>query len=198
MYHSPTEVVKKISNNRTYITMSADGWLWEAGKSLWTRNFTLDYESMPSGQPDKLVMLEDFRGGVDGRVWMACALSGEVCVIKFDHRNKKEELEKEAENWRLVWGVKDAQVIRLGERPALMMPYAKPIDNWDDVKVIEAVRLAVKTMVQKKLIHKDLARRHAGLFNGEVVFFDLRQVEEIGDESAAMGEMFKQLQIDSE
>jgi hypothetical protein len=25
-----------------------------------------------------------------------------------------------------------------------------------------------------------LARRHAGLFNGEVVFFDLRQVEEIG------------------
>jgi hypothetical protein len=202
MYHSDTETVKRIDPNRPYITMTKDAWLWE--KVKWGRNFTLDYKTMPSGQPKKLFMLEDFRGGVDGRVWLACTGLGEMCAIKFDHDNNKEALELEAKNWQEIWGMKSTQVIELGGKYALMMPYVKPIENWEDPQVRKAVIKATRKMAKLGRIHRDLDPRHVGMITpmkkGDpitVVFFDLRQIEREDNESVAMEEMFKRLNIDA-
>jgi hypothetical protein len=201
MYHSDTVAVTRIDSNRPYITMTKDAWLWERVK--WGSDFRLNYKNMPSGQPKKLFMLEDFRGGVDGRVWLACTGLGEMCAIKFDHDNNKEALELEAKNWQDIWDKKSTQVIELGGKYALMMPYVKPIENWNDPLVREAVVVATKRMASLGLVHRDLDPRHVGMITpmkkGEpitVVFFDLRQVEK-ENETQAMIEMFKRLNIDA-
>lgn len=202
MYHSPTAPVKRFSSQRPYIAMTDTNWTWEAVK--WGAKFQANYKTMPSTQPDKLFLLEDFRGGVDGRVWLACSKQGEICVIKFDHMEKKEALEKEAQHWRDIWGHKDTQVITLSGKPALMMPYMKRIENWKDPQILEATKQAVRTMASKGFVHKDLKKRHVGIMSpskkGEryqVGFLDLRQVEPM-EETEALQSMFNALSLDQD
>lgn len=193
MYHSPTDPVKRISSDRAYIVLYKDVWKWE--KVKWGKEFRLNYKQMPTDQPDKLILLEDFRGGVDGRVWLACTTKGEMCAIKFDHLGKKSALEEEASRWRTIWEKKDTRVVQLGGEFALMMPYMKHVEDWSDPIILEAVHNAAKTMAKKGYVHKDLHRRHVGYSSPvkktdknqaemEVIFFDLRTVEKMEEDEA--------------
>lgn len=189
MYHSPTNKVNRISSNRPYIAMYQDTWMWETVK--WGNKFKLNYKKMPTSQPEKLYFIEDFRGGVDGRVWLACTPNGEMCAIKFDHEESKTSLEKEANYWKLIWNKINTQVITLGGRPALMMPFMKNIENWNDPTIIEDVLEAAKKMAKLGFVHKDLKKPHVGYMSpkkknarNEVVFYDLRQIEEMNEEES--------------
>jgi hypothetical protein len=201
MYHSPVEVVEFTSDNRPYITMTEDAWFWT--KVKWGKKFKLNYKTMPSEQPKRLILLKDFRGGVDGRVWLACTTKGEMCAIKFDHEDNKEALEREATHWREIWNIEKTQVITLGGKHALMMPYVKPPPDTTDPLYQKGLLKAVRTMASKGYSHSDLASRHVGIMTPkkkneppDVFFFDLRQLEEIEDEASAVSEMLRKLNID--
>ncbi len=83
-----------------------------------------------------------------------------MCAIKFDHENDAIALENEAKHWRDIWDKPCAQVIQLGKRPALMMPFMKRFTAWNDTSQVEAVKNAAKKMVTKGYQHSDLSQRH--------------------------------------
>lgn len=199
MYHSPITPVTRFSRDRPYIAMTKSSWQWESVK--WSATFQPNYKVMPSTQPNKLYLVDDFGGGRDGRVWLAVTKKGEMCVIKFDHTGNREALEKEAKHWQHIWGKKEVQVITLCGRPALMMPYMKPIEDWNDAEIKKAIVEAAEIMARKGLVHNDLTRRHVGFASPvkkgaktEVVFFDLRDVTEM-DETEALNTMIKKLEL---
>jgi len=129
------------------------------------------------------------------------AKNGEMCAIKFDHENNLDALEKEALNWKVIWERSHTQVIQLGKRPALMMPYMKQFTAWNDISQVEVVRNAAKKMVDKGFQHSDLSKRHVAYASPtkkgaakEVVFLDNRKIDVATTESLQL--MLKKLNIE--
>ena len=61
---------------------------------------------MPANNSKSLILLRDLRGGVHGRVWIACSTKGNVCVIKFaQNREKVQLIYDEQKLWNDVWGL---------------------------------------------------------------------------------------------
>ena len=59
---------------------------------------------MPAANIKSLVLLRDLRGGMHGRVWLACSSSGNICVIKFSqNEGSKNSLYHEQQIWNNVW-----------------------------------------------------------------------------------------------
>ncbi|ATE82164.1 hypothetical protein psal_cds_358 [Pandoravirus salinus] len=140
-------------------------------------------------------------------------------VIKFGHEGADVEpgdgddlqsggcLWREALVWRRVWGVTTARTTTLCGRPALVMPFARPVaastDEANRVGAIDAVLQAVERMAAAGLCHDDLHWRHVGIIaqrqcgdatvvNGAaqnmadmVVFFDLARVSRRRPERAS-------------
>ncbi|AVK74767.1 hypothetical protein pqer_cds_345 [Pandoravirus quercus] len=140
-------------------------------------------------------------------------------VIKFGHESADAEpgdeddlqsggcLWREALVWRRAWGVSTAHTTALCGRPALVMPYARPVaanvDDANRVGAIEVVLQAVERMAAAGLCHDDLHWRHVGIIprclscntdtadgivqeaGGMVVFFDLARVSRRRPEKAS-------------
>lgn len=156
MYYTKTEKIERFNPSRPYIVMDKDTWYWSTVK--WNPSFKPNYHVMPKSQPKKLYLIEDFRGGVDGRVWLASTPKGEMCVIKFDHSDKFDDLKKEADNWKTLYADKTyTQMITLCGRPALMMPYGKPINNLKQTKDVENL---LEYIAKMGMIHMDLKPSH--------------------------------------
>ncbi len=107
MASSPHEKVKLIDSERPYIIMNKKEWVW--AKVKFPRKFALNY-AMPMSNTQKFILIADFRGGADGRVWMVCSISGRVGVIKFPQEKEKgtetdapiTRLKKEQERWQTI------------------------------------------------------------------------------------------------
>ena len=102
---------------------------------------------MPTVSTKRYILLRDFYGGVHGRVWLACSTSGRICVLKFPRQSGTEEsLRRELHIWNNVWGI-PAQLKKVSDRPALVMPFVKPCNEGvvsEDIK--EAVNSAILNM----------------------------------------------------
>lgn len=76
----------------------------------------------------RLLLLQDYRGGADGRVWLVAAeSSGALGVLKFPRAhlvNRQKALEQEAAVWRRVWDSSAAHVVTIAGEAALLMPFA--------------------------------------------------------------------------
>ena len=72
-------------------------------------------------------LLQDYRGGADGRVWLVAAeSSGALGVIKFPRRHLADpkQLQAEADRWREVWDARAARLVILAGEGALLLPFA--------------------------------------------------------------------------
>lgn len=100
----------------------------EAPPYHWKRltNFTLKLLQAVDIRSASFFLLQDYRGGADGRVWLVAAeSSGALGVIKFPRRHlARHHLEAEAELWKKVWGARSTRVVVLADEPALLMPFA--------------------------------------------------------------------------
>lgn len=104
---------------------------WRVGKAPpyhWKRlsHFTLKLLLAVDPRSDNFFLLQDYRGGADGRVWLVAAeSSGALGVIKFPKRHlaNHQQLEAESALWKKVWRA-DARVVTLAGEAALLLPFA--------------------------------------------------------------------------
>ena len=101
--------------------------------------FKLQY-SMPSSNTQYLYLLEDYHGGADGRVWLACNSGGRLVVVKYSKENNFIE---EAELWRTIWGQNTVITSTILGCNAVFMPFTyhalcrdgkisfKPLSHWN-------------------------------------------------------------------
>ena len=197
MYYSKNVPVKRISSKRPYIVLSREKWLWKYIK--WSKNFQLDYKRMPESC-DSFILLEDLRGGAEGRVWLACTERGEMCAIKFYHENDKKGLREECSNFNKTNspnGIQKAFLTILNEIEALVMPFGFPIENASQN---EEVLKAINDLAQRKICHKDIRPRHccwrSPVKTGssrQIMFIDTRNIEEEMDPLQAKMKMLQLL-----
>lgn len=207
------QTVSRMSIKRPYIKLTEDTWYWiTLGKN--DKIPKLNFRKMPKLDSDlNLLLLEDFRGGEDGRVWLACSMKGEVCVIKFAERDTKKESQQtpeqklgmEASNWNTL-GRNEVQVKKLGGCPALVMPYIRPLKQEELHEKKVAVQTAARAVVNAGLRHDDMHLRHVGVMSPrkktekpQVVFFDLAHMTEIvteEDKEKAYNHMISKLSLD--
>ncbi len=203
MAASPHETVKLIDSERPYIIMTKDKWIW--AKVKFPRNFALNY-AMPTSNTQKFILIADFRGGADGRVWMVCSMSGRVGVIKFPQEDEQRgeaddapiaRLKKELKHWQTIWGYSSCRIVKLAGQSALLMPYIKPvvggggaasgretdIINTVPGEVQELVKDAVREMASKGVYHADLHWGHVGVVSPQkrgqqrrAIMYDLARV----------------------
>ena len=147
-----------------------------------SKNLKLNYSQFPSSTATNFYLLQDFGGGGDGRVWLACSTNGNVCVIKFLHetKNGKDILEQEKNIWICIWNL-PARVVQLFDQHALIIPYVETNpENVSDTKKIQSTKSAIEKLAKGGFIHNDLHWRHVGFYNKEeeiqAVLFDLVRV----------------------
>ncbi|MHB1873112.1 MAG: hypothetical protein ACYCT1_20035 [Steroidobacteraceae bacterium] len=194
-----------IDSNRPYIIMDEQTWYWATIPEFSKEEFVLSTR-IPPKSVKKLVLLEDYRAGEDGRVWLTCSMKGNLCVIKFgslDEKDPKVPLEQEAQRWREVWGL-DARVIMLGGNWALMMPRVRTISKEKLSKdQISQVQVAVQHMADKHYYHKDLKWEHVAWASPvkkgnphTAVFLDLCRVEKKENCKACFTQMMNDLGLE--
>ena len=113
---------------------------------------------MPNAKANNFILLQDFGGGIHGRVWLACSTTGKLCVLKFPHRSGSDEsLTRERIIWNNIWKI-PVFMKRISDRMALVMPFVKPYSEEegrnDTIKT--AVIAAIERMAMKGYIHRDL------------------------------------------
>jgi hypothetical protein len=195
MHHSPRAHVDLLDPKVDRICMNSDHWYW--GRLSGVED--IDDTRMPRRDAADFVMLQDFRGGADGRVWRACTLSGIGCIIKFAHKkdendtpaDQRKRLEREALVWHGAWQEKNTRVCRVGGDWALIMPYARPIPDLGNIDedTKKETSNAIKQMAKRGYCHDDLHWRHVGRVKRKatekIVFFDLTRVSSVRSRLAA-------------
>jgi len=196
MHDSPYDDVTLIDNNRPYIVMTDEQWSWR--KITWPKKFKLNYNRMPAKSTKYFILLKDYRGGVDGRVWLICTFSGSVGVIKFSQKagNAERYLKAECNIWHTVWDNRP-RVIKLANDWALLMPFVSTYEGKPVSKDKQRVVIgAIDTMAQKGMCHTDLKWRHVGLLSPtKAVLFDLARVRENVPQSEAREKMMLALNL---
>jgi len=149
---------------------------------------------MPRSNCNTFILLSDFRGGADGRVWLASSLGGKPCVIKFfvgkTPKERKEALTKELEIWTTLYSKYANAFIASfpDDEEGLIMPFVKnpTEEEWKTKEVCDAVKNAVTEFITKlKRTHGDISRRHVGIFTSNKVIhaflFDFGKSEELSN-----------------
>ncbi len=207
MNSSPIRPVARIDPNRPYIVMTQKQWYW--AKVNFGPPFKLNYRRMPKKNTSQFILLEDLRGGRDGRVWLACSFNGRACVLKFDQQVSstpfvdKHALDKELVNWQTLYPeFTQTRIAELASDRALVMPYLKTtgVDRTNP-DILKSVQDAVADFAHHGKVHADLAWRHVGLVatpkKGEkpkAILYDLRDVKD-SEESEALDSMLKKLDL---
>lgn len=111
---------------------------------------------MPSVNAKHYILLQDFRGGAHGRVWLACTTTGRVCVLKFSLFSEF-KLQDEKTIWNNVWEI-PVKIQYIFNHPALVMPFVRPVIETDkeNPKVKAAVESAITKMANHGFCHLDL------------------------------------------
>jgi hypothetical protein len=210
MYRSPRKPPKLFDKDRHYVQLSKDHWSWVKFHSSVTN---LDYKHFPSSNANSFILLEDFRGGVDGRVWLACSTSGKICIIKFFNGNWDEEaISKEKAVWKKLWNF-EVQIKLLLKKHALLMPYVKILTKAEismNEKYETATKAAIDLMVNNNYFHGDLDWRHVGFWKNKVkdnngkwksilqaIFIDLigLKIIEEKDKNYYKSQMYRKLEL---
>jgi len=169
MNDSPIHMVEEISSIRPYIVLDKEKWVW--AKVQWKKD-VLNRSKMPSTKTKQFILLKDLRGGADGRVWVACTTSGCCCVIKFASFHAQDKVSNPLimAQRRLVHeiemhhqaGVKEARLITLGGRNAMILPYFKQVDfdNLNPGEVQAIVDSINKLAREKRVFHGDMKKEH--------------------------------------
>ena len=118
----PTEL---IHSDRSYISLHRTGWLWKQLPSEITK---LSYMMPKRNGTDNFVLLQEYHGGADGRVWLAMSNKGELVVIKLMTREgSASHLARKVKNeitvWNKVWKVNTVRKAQLGGWSAILMPF---------------------------------------------------------------------------
>ena len=124
--------VKLISCTRPYLKLSSNRCCeWINGIK---ENFKLTFKP-PSKSTSNYILLRDYHGGRDGRVWLATSESGHLAVLKFLNKypdEKKDKLneraEKESKYWNLL-GYDSVYCCELNNSPAIIMPFCFHFDH---------------------------------------------------------------------
>jgi hypothetical protein len=177
MYYSPIIPSPLLSKDKVYIKLDQEGWCWVTFHNSVT---ALDYENFPTKRATSFLLLSDFKGGADGRVWLACSTSGKVCVIKFyNHGHTLKDIKLAHSIWQTVWK-KQARIVTLTRKNALLMPYVCILDEHErNEEHTVAAKAAVDEMVKYGFSHPDLSWRHVGFYRTgqelklHAVFIDL-------------------------
>jgi hypothetical protein len=206
MSKSPLRKVDLIDRKRPYIVADSKQWTWQRNPfSNKLTEIDLHHQGLPLLKDgEKLIFLDDFGAGADGRAWRACTRTGHGCVVKFS--GSAETVELELRNWNTLYEDGAARIITLCAQKALIMPYLRPVDrdNSDEIKL---VREMIQSVSQKGYCHSDLHWRHVG-FRSPVkqkattrnaslvpVMFDLTQLQKI-DPVEALRKNLDQLKLD--
>ena len=104
---------------KAYIEIGQDLYHWVVRSDL--VKLTLKF---PRRSVTKFLLLRDFKYGCDGRVWLACSNSGNLCVVKFLRDSTSEEGKAEAANWEELYGVQAFSMELIENIPAVIMPFA--------------------------------------------------------------------------
>ncbi len=188
MFRSLMNPVRLHDQNRCYIEISSTKWSWCCLKNDFKG---LNFSKFPSTKATSFLLLYDFRGGADGRVWLACSLSGCICVIKFYNGNYKlDDFNRECSIWNNVWNL-PARIISLcSTHPiplinALLMPYIycyPENEVLNSEELLNAVKEAVQILSSKYYYHDDLHWNHVGFIHikevgKKAIFIDLIRVK---------------------
>jgi len=119
------------------ITKNENTFGWEMLPTV-NKGFKLQY-SMPSSDTQYLYLLEDYHGGADGRVWLACNSGGRLVVVKYSKENNFSE---EAKLWNEIWEQNTVITTTTLGCNAVFMPFTyhalcrdgkisfKPLSHW--------------------------------------------------------------------
>ena len=178
------ESVQLVSENRPYIKLTNDQFHYQSGLQ-YALNFSFPDEV------SEFILLRDYHGGRDGRVWLTCTVSGNLCVLKFPNTGDVEKAELETENWRTM-GFQNVRVCTLNKKAAIVMPFAfnfnddgkivadldtwslagygTAIEGWEDVsRFLETVDFnnalghCITAFAERKLCHNDIEARHVAI-----------------------------------
>jgi hypothetical protein len=195
MYNSPFDTVLELSNNLPYIILQRDTWYWR--KVNWGTDPVLNRHKMPAKSCKSYILLQDMRGGEDGRVWVACSTKGLVCVLKFGAidaaaamsaellsaamEQARAKLEHEQLNYIRQADDIVSHVITLGGRPVLMMRHYTPVDFSNANSRKEVIHSVKELAAKRKLFHKDLKQEHIVWDTPakKIRFIDMAQVDQI-------------------
>jgi hypothetical protein len=207
MTHVELSPVALIDASRSYIVTNEKSWYW-ARLSLSKPDTRLSSTAMPKSNTQQFWLLKDFRGGVDGRVWLACSRSGAACVIKFSvgqgsDDDKKARLEQEMKLWHIINEDARVRVQRIAGSWALVMPYLRHATDADFANADFQADTSeeVKRWADAGYQQDDAARRHVGLKSPgdnskhRPVFFDLAHVQEGVSPAVALEYMMKKLDL---
>ncbi|EAL71813.1 hypothetical protein DDB_G0271366 [Dictyostelium discoideum AX4] len=168
MYYSKRKSeIPLLDGKRMYIQVVQSSWFWVNIKI----KKLLYFIDTPLKLVKACVLLYDLKGGAHGRVWLCCAsagvLEGHVFVLKFSRCNisPENELIKECEKWRELWGL-DAHVGTWNSKPALMMPYVSPASDkdWKNQDFIALVTNTIDKLSKMKFHHQDLKKCHVAKY----------------------------------
>jgi hypothetical protein len=121
-----------VLNRRLYYEIKADTAEESQVEGKWAR---LGVKSLsltpPSDQTLCYFLLQDYHGGRDGRVWLACSETGNLAVLKFlkqpfsGSRDLMADAEAEAQLWNDFWGAKAFVKTFSGfnANPCVVMPF---------------------------------------------------------------------------
>ncbi|EAL71792.1 hypothetical protein DDB_G0271324 [Dictyostelium discoideum AX4] len=157
MYYSRRKSeIPLLDVKRMYIQVVQSSWFW-VNINIKKLHYFID---TPLKLVKACVLLYDLKGGEHGRVWLCCVffgiLEGHVFVLKFSKCNIKPENEliKECEKWRELWGL-GAHVGTWNSKPALMMPYVSPAshNDWKNQDFIALVTNTIDKLSKMKFHH---------------------------------------------
>jgi hypothetical protein len=126
--------VPLISASRPYIVLTSDSWHWKNGLRV-----QLSLQPPPKSTKN-FYLLRDFHGGADGRVWLACSLTGNIAVIKFQRRlhetetgDEQSRVNKEVKMWHEC-KILSVFAGKFSGRHAVVMPFGF---HYTDNRVID-------------------------------------------------------------
>lgn len=120
------------------ITKNENTYGWEMLPTV-NKGFKLQY-SMPLSDTQYLYLLEDYHGGADGKVWLACNSGGRLVVVKYSIENN---FSKEAKLWHEIWEQNTVITTNVLGCNAVFMPFTyhalcidgkitfKPLSYWN-------------------------------------------------------------------
>jgi hypothetical protein len=110
-----------LGDGRIHVVLSENNYQWKQIP------IELLYLKFPHGNTTNFVLLRDYRYGAEGRVWLACDMTGGLVVIKFliesDHASSAAQ--RECDHWLSIYE-QQARVVVLANRIAIIMPFAFP------------------------------------------------------------------------
>ena len=140
----------------------------------------LQWDKYPRQGVGRFYIWDDLGHGMDGRALLASTAGGAVCVLKFFFpKAKEDDMQTKAERelwwWHCIYPEykKHVRVVKLADRPVLMMPhFASPNRTTD---VVDGIGKALRESFDARgLVHADVKWRNIGLRqNGKPLLYDL-------------------------